>query len=62
MENKIVPVKNHNTAEILDIVRKLKAQGWIQGQDFDFAYRTSNFTVFTFYNQKCATMFILQYL
>jgi hypothetical protein len=56
---------------IMDIVKKLRADGCVQGQDFDFAfYRrywdpmtgdTKGFTKFTFYTEKYASFFSLKY-
>lgn len=69
---KLVTVKNKSVSEILEIVNQLRSQGLIQGQDFDFAFNQSrwddmigeipNSTVFTFYDEKYATMFILRFL
>jgi hypothetical protein len=59
--------------DVMELVRELRAQGLVQGKDFDFAYNQTkwdNFsyeavvpqhTVFTFYVDKHATMFILKY-
>ena len=59
--------------EIMEIVRELREQGYQQGVDFDFAYHapaqdsfsyepsTERYTVFTFYNEKYATLFALKY-
>ena len=57
--------------EILDLVRELRAQGSVQGKDFDFAFTQGgwnemtgdypNSTVFTFYTDKYATLFALKY-
>lgn len=64
-------LNNKSPDEILNIVKQLRAEGYIQGQDFDFAYfRTrwdpmigdmEGFTNFTFYNDKKATMFALKW-
>jgi hypothetical protein len=60
--------------EIMPIVRALRADGLVQGQDFDFAYNHARYdtdgwepvqnrqTIFTFYNEEYATMFTLKYL
>jgi len=57
----------------MDIVYDLRAQGYVQGQDFDFAYRptvynddgftvaTPKVTEFTFYNDILATWFYIKY-
>jgi hypothetical protein len=57
--------------DIMDIVRSLRADGLVQGQDFDFAFHQSRWdemigeipkeTVFTFYTEKYATLFALKY-
>lgn len=59
---------------VMEIVRELRQMGWIQGVDFDFSYRPPSYesgysfeeikpkhTVFTFYNEKYATLFSLKY-
>lgn len=68
-----VIIKNRNPNEILDIVHELRAQGLVQGKDFDFAYNKAehdNFsyepaveqhTVFSFHTEKYATLFALRY-
>jgi hypothetical protein len=55
----------------MDIVRALRADGLVQGHDFDFAFHQSRWddmigeipkeTVFTFYTEKYATLFALKY-
>jgi len=60
---------------VMEIVRELRAEGYIQGMDFDFAYRPSDWgngfamtpirerhTLFTFYNERLATWFALKYI
>lgn len=59
--------------EILDIVVKLRSDGYVQGTDFDFKFHPSrwdNFSYepivekhveFIFYNDKKATMFALKW-
>lgn len=64
-------IRNRDAYEIMDIVKKLRADGWQQGQDFDFSfYRRSwdpmtgdmkGFTRFTFYTEKYASIFALKY-
>lgn len=68
-----VVIYDKNPNEVMDIVKELRAQGYAQGIDFDFAYNkpvwdtfgheapTRRFTVFTFYNEKYATLFALKY-
>lgn len=60
--------------EVMQIVRDLRKQGLVQGQDFDFSFHqahydifsheppTPRYTVFTFYVEKHATFFALKYL
>ena len=60
-------------SEIMSIVYELRNQGYVQGVDFDFAYKPPEFdnfsgdavhnryTRFTFYNEKYATLFTLKY-
>jgi hypothetical protein len=65
----IIPNKTAN--DIMDIVRRLRADGLVQGTDFDFAFHQSHWdemngdipsnTVFTFYTEKYATLFALKY-
>jgi hypothetical protein len=69
-----VRIENMDPNKILDIVKSLRTSGLVQGIDFDFSYRQSkwdNFgydavvkqhTLFTFYVDKHATMFILKYV
>ncbi len=59
--------------EIMDIVKDIRQQGYVQGVDFDFAYHkptwdtfgheapTRRYTVFTFHVEKYATLFALKY-
>lgn len=66
-----VTVFHKNANETMDIVHELRAQGLIQGQDFDFAFNQSRWddmigeipkqTIFTFYTEKHATFFALKY-
>ena len=60
--------------EVMPIVRALRDDGLVQGQDFDFAYRHAKYdtdsweavhnrrTTFIFYKEEYATMFTLKYL
>ena len=55
----------------IGIVIELRKLGWIQGVDFDFAYKQSQWdnmigeipkqTVFTFYNDSNASYFMLRW-
>lgn len=57
---------------VLTISYELKQLGYIQGQDFDFAYTQSKWddmigeipshAYFTFYNEQLSTWFALTYL
>ena len=59
--------------EILDIVRELRNNGYIQGKDFDFEYHPPKYTdltpdpeynrhtIFTFYKEELSTWFSLRY-
>lgn len=60
--------------EVMSIVREMREMGWVQGKDFDFAYRPpmwdnkysseeirAKHTVFKFYNEKYASLFALKY-
>jgi hypothetical protein len=67
----VIKLLDKEPNEIIDIVKKLRASGMVQGKDFDFAfYRTrwdpmigdvKGFTNFTFYEEKLATLFALKY-
>ena len=67
-----ITVNNQEAGPILALVGELRARGWRQGQDFDFAfcqrrwdYMTGEIppeTVFTFYREELATVFALTYL
>lgn len=68
-----VTILDRKPDEVMSIVRELRSQGLVQGQDFDFAYRPAEYdnfsgdavhnrhTVFTFYSEKYATLFALKY-
>ena len=66
-----VTIRNRDANEIMDIVKKLRADGLVQGQDFDFAFHRRYWdpmtgdmegnTRFIFYTEKCASMFALKY-
>jgi hypothetical protein len=68
----IVDLEHKGPNEVMDIVREIRAQGLVQGKDFDFAYHpaeedwmngthTARFTRFTFYNEKWGTWFSLKW-
>ncbi len=60
--------------EVMDIVRQLRQQGYVQGTDFDWEYHKpeyndwsgdavyNRYTMFTFYKEELATWFSLRYL
>ena len=60
-----------DVTQVLDIVHQLRAQGYKQGQDFEFAFHQSKWddmigeipkqAVFTFYNPALASWFALRY-
>ena len=66
-----IVVDRKGVIDILDIVKELRASGLRQGVHFDFAYNQSRwdgmignvdaYTVFTFYEEKYATLFALKY-
>jgi hypothetical protein len=68
---KTVSVHAIDPNQVMDIVRELRQQGMVQGQDFDFAYHQRKWdeivgeipkhTDFVFYNDQLATWFQLKY-
>jgi hypothetical protein len=68
-----VKVYNRNPSEVMEIVRDLRANGLVQGKDFDFAYHQNEYsdggweliepehTVFMFHTEKYATLFAIKY-
>ena len=66
-----VSIKFKDPYEVMDIVRTLREGGLVQGIDFDFAYHQSMWdemlgeipkhTIFTFYEDRNATLFVLKY-
>jgi len=62
-----------NVNEVLDMVQTVRNMGLVQGQDFDFAFFQEKYdgfsnepfqkkhVVFTFYNEKWATLFGLKW-
>jgi hypothetical protein len=66
-----ISIHGKKSIEIIEIVKELRAMNWKQNIDFDFAFNQSKWdemigeipmhTIFTFYNEKCATMFILRW-
>ena len=68
-----IVIYEKDPTEVMEIVRQLRERGLTQGKDFDFAYHKPTFdnfsyeavhrrhTVFTFYDDKQATLFSLRY-
>ena len=66
-----ITIHGRNAVDIMDIAKKLRADGWELGQDFDFAYYQKHWdpmtgdipssTKFIFYTEKYASMFALKY-
>lgn len=67
----IVNITNKTAIDALHLVHELKAKGYVQGVDFDFAFYQSKWddmlgeipkqTQFTFYKEELATWFSLLY-
>jgi hypothetical protein len=68
-----VRLHNRRAEVVLGIVRELRAQGLVQGIDFDFSYHqaqddmfsmsppTPSYAIFKFYVEKYATFFAIKY-
>jgi len=68
-----VRVDNVDPNQTMEIVRELRAQGLVQGTDFDFAYyqacqnydgewdSKTKHAVFKFHTEKYATLFAIKY-
>ena len=66
-----VIIRNRDAREVMEIVTKLRQDGWQQGQDFDFYFQQSHWdgmigeipssTKFIFYTEKYASLFALKY-
>jgi hypothetical protein len=66
-----VKLLDRTANEVMDMVYELRAQGLVQGRDFDFAYHQSRWdemigeipktVVFDFYTEKYATLFAIKY-
>ena len=69
---KQVTVNHTGPNEIMNIVDEMRKAGMVQGKDFDFAFYQSKWdeftgedtrhTVFTFYDEKWATFFMLRWV
>jgi hypothetical protein len=66
-----ITIENRSADSVMNIVRQLRQQGWVQGVDFDFAFHQRRWdemvgdvpshTVFKFYKEHYATFFALKY-
>lgn len=68
-----IKLLERNASHVIAIVHEIRGHGYIQGQDFDFAYspeRYDNFShepvmrahaVFTFYDDSLASWFAIKY-
>ena len=68
-----IKVIDIDATRTMEIVRELRAQGLVQGRDFDFSYHQAKIdedswsavenkhAKFKFYNDKYATLFALRY-
>ena len=68
-----VRVDNVDPNQTMEIVRELRAQGLVQGSDFDFAFYQSipdyggaigpepKHAIFSFHTEKYATLFAIKY-
>ena len=66
-----ITLRNLDANDSLDIVKKLRADGLVRGQDFDFAFYRKHWdpmtgdmegnTKFIFYTEKYALLFALKY-
>ena len=67
---KTVTVTNVPVLQIIEIVHQMKAHGWVDKVDFDWAfYKAENFsepaycyTIFNFYKEEYSTYFALRWL
>jgi hypothetical protein len=67
-----ITLHDRSPNEVLEMVKELRQQGLVQGEDFDFAYNQSRWdemigeipksAIFSFYTEKYATMFALKYI
>lgn len=55
-----IKLESRPAADVLEIVRELRRQGLVQGNDFDFKY-DHTVSMFYFYQEKYATWFALKY-
>lgn len=69
----VIKIIDIDPSRTIDIVRELRAQGLVQGRDFDFSYHQAKYdndgwsavenrhARFTFTDAKYATLFALRY-
>jgi hypothetical protein len=67
----VIKLLDKDPNEVIDIVRSMRANGMVQGKDFDFAYHQSRWdemigeipknVEFRFYEEKLATWFALRW-
>lgn len=67
-----ITIHDRSANEVLEMVKELRQQGLVQGEDFDFAYNQGRWdemigevpksAIFSFYTEKYATMFALKYI
>jgi hypothetical protein len=69
-----IKVNDWMPAEMLEVVRSLRQQGYVLGEDFEFEYHRPKYdettyeavynrhTIFRFYKDELATWFSLRYL
>ena len=68
-----VKIDGWDVSAVLDVVHAMRAQGYAQGEDFDFAYKPAQYepinghfiydkhVIFTLYSESLATWFSLRY-
>ena len=72
---KQVTINHAGSNEIMNILNEMRTAGMIQGKDFDFAFYAATYnndvqgivkhprhTIFTFYDDKWATFFMLRWI
>ena len=55
-----VYLRNKSADEIMNVIRQMRANGLVQGSDFDFKFNFAK-TEFTFYKEKPAVYFALRW-
>lgn len=67
-----ITVRNYTVDRVLEVVKDLRAMGYVQREDFDFKWKPAHYdwlgsaeeascTTFMFYNNEAATFFRLKY-